>query len=152
MAYLDPELNPVSGVFPLKISFWHHCVKNKFWKRLIMLQPLQKKRIHRMSKFACLSVDSQKQSSWIWIMVMNRLTIYLLFFSQTRDGGQRTTIYKRDPSKQYGLKMKTSRIFFSEVERRFDAMPFTLRYQISLSHLRDSFLKSTNRNWIKWIW
>uniref|UniRef100_A0AAX7T723 Peptidase M24 domain-containing protein n=1 Tax=Astatotilapia calliptera TaxID=8154 RepID=A0AAX7T723_ASTCA len=27
----------------------------------------------------------------------------------------------------YGLKMKTSRTFFSEVERRFDAMPFTLR-------------------------
>uniref|UniRef100_A0A2I3TL83 Proliferation-associated 2G4 n=1 Tax=Pan troglodytes TaxID=9598 RepID=A0A2I3TL83_PANTR len=40
---------------------------------------------------------------------------------------QKTTIYKRDPSKQYGLKMKTSRAFFSEVERRFDAMPFTLR-------------------------
>uniref|UniRef100_A0A2K5RC41 Proliferation-associated 2G4 n=1 Tax=Cebus imitator TaxID=2715852 RepID=A0A2K5RC41_CEBIM len=40
---------------------------------------------------------------------------------------ERTTIYKRDPSKQYGLKMKTSRAFFSEVERRFDAMPFTLR-------------------------
>uniref|UniRef100_A0A8C2ISR1 Proliferation-associated 2G4, a n=1 Tax=Cyprinus carpio TaxID=7962 RepID=A0A8C2ISR1_CYPCA len=46
---------------------------------------------------------------------------------KARDGGQRTTIYKRDPSKQYGLKMKTSRMFFSEVERRFDAMPFTLR-------------------------
>lgn len=48
---------------------------------------------------------------------------------QARDGGLRTTIYKRDPSKQYGLKMKTSRTFFSEVERRFDAMPFTLRYE-----------------------
>ncbi|XP_036389744.1 proliferation-associated protein 2G4 [Megalops cyprinoides] len=46
---------------------------------------------------------------------------------KAKDAGQRTTIYKRDPSKQYGLKMKTSRIFFSEVERRFDAMPFTLR-------------------------
>ncbi|KAM3622274.1 uncharacterized protein V6R79_022471 [Siganus canaliculatus] len=46
---------------------------------------------------------------------------------KARDGGVRTTIYKRDPSKQYGLKMKTSRTFFSEVERRFDAMPFTLR-------------------------
>ncbi|XP_062872147.1 proliferation-associated protein 2G4b [Trichomycterus rosablanca] len=44
-----------------------------------------------------------------------------------KDSGQRTTVYKRDPSKQYGLKMKTSRMFFSEVERRFDAMPFTLR-------------------------
>ena len=47
---------------------------------------------------------------------------------QAKDSGQRTTVYKRDPSKQYGLKMKTSRMFFSEVERRFDAMPFTLRY------------------------
>ncbi|KAJ8403977.1 hypothetical protein AAFF_G00343270 [Aldrovandia affinis] len=46
---------------------------------------------------------------------------------KARDAGQRTTIYKRDPSKQYGLKMKTSRVFFSEVERRFDTMPFTLR-------------------------
>ncbi|XP_077583232.1 proliferation-associated protein 2G4-like [Stigmatopora nigra] len=46
---------------------------------------------------------------------------------KARDGGLRTTIYKRDASKQYGLKMKTSRTFFSEVERRFDAMPFTLR-------------------------
>lgn len=46
---------------------------------------------------------------------------------KARDSGQRTTVYKRDPSKQYGLKMKTSRMFFSEVERRFDAMPFTLR-------------------------
>lgn len=46
---------------------------------------------------------------------------------KARDGGLRTTIYKRDPSKQYGLKIKASRMFFSEVERRFDAMPFTLR-------------------------
>jgi len=46
---------------------------------------------------------------------------------KAKDAGKRTTIYKRDPSKQYGLKMKTSRALFSEVERRFDAMPFTLR-------------------------
>lgn len=46
---------------------------------------------------------------------------------KAKDAGQRTTVYKRDPTQQYGLKMKTSRAFFSEVERRFDAMPFTLR-------------------------
>ncbi|KAG8585760.1 hypothetical protein GDO81_005141, partial [Engystomops pustulosus] len=46
---------------------------------------------------------------------------------KAKDAGQRTTIYKRDPTKQYGLKMKTSRAFFSEVERRFGTMPFTLR-------------------------
>uniref|UniRef100_A0AAQ4P7R9 Proliferation-associated 2G4, a n=1 Tax=Gasterosteus aculeatus aculeatus TaxID=481459 RepID=A0AAQ4P7R9_GASAC len=40
---------------------------------------------------------------------------------KAREGATRTTIFKRDPSKQYGLKMKTSRMFFSEVERRFDA-------------------------------
>ncbi|KAG7233130.1 hypothetical protein INR49_007438 [Caranx melampygus] len=31
-----------------------------------------------------------------------------------KDGGLRTTIYKRDPSKQYGLKMKTSREFVAQ--------------------------------------
>uniref|UniRef100_A0A4W3H9N1 Proliferation-associated 2G4 n=1 Tax=Callorhinchus milii TaxID=7868 RepID=A0A4W3H9N1_CALMI len=46
---------------------------------------------------------------------------------KAKDAGQRTTVYKRDPTIQYGLKMKTSRAFFSEVERRFDAMPYTLR-------------------------
>ncbi|KAL6086952.1 hypothetical protein STEG23_004984 [Scotinomys teguina] len=46
---------------------------------------------------------------------------------KAKGAGQRTTIYKRDPSEQYSLEMKTSRAFFSEVERRFDAMPFTLR-------------------------
>ncbi|KAG9353464.1 hypothetical protein JZ751_018063 [Albula glossodonta] len=53
--------------------------------------------------------------------------VHEVYAVDARDAGQRTTIYKRDPSKQYGLKMKTSRIFFSEVERRFDTMPFTLR-------------------------
>lgn len=46
---------------------------------------------------------------------------------KAKDGGQRTTVYKRDPNKVYGLKMKTSRAFLSEMERRFDTMPFTLR-------------------------
>ncbi|XP_013874218.1 proliferation-associated protein 2G4 [Austrofundulus limnaeus] len=46
---------------------------------------------------------------------------------KAKDSGQRITVYKRDPNRQYGLKMKASRTFFSEVERRFDTMPFTLR-------------------------
>ncbi|XP_051914109.1 proliferation-associated protein 2G4b [Hippocampus zosterae] len=46
---------------------------------------------------------------------------------KAKDGGLRTTVYKRDPDKVYGLKMKTSRTFFSEMERRFDKMAFTLR-------------------------
>ncbi|EDL81679.1 rCG63029 [Rattus norvegicus] len=35
--------------------------------------------------------------------------------------------FERDPTKQYGLKMKTSSAIFSEVERRFDALQFTGR-------------------------
>nr|AAC34392.1 PAS1 [Takifugu rubripes] len=46
---------------------------------------------------------------------------------KAKDGGQRTTVYKRDPNKVYGLKMKSSRMLFSDIERRFDTMPFTLR-------------------------
>uniref|UniRef100_A0A8I5TPC8 Peptidase M24 domain-containing protein n=1 Tax=Pongo abelii TaxID=9601 RepID=A0A8I5TPC8_PONAB len=38
----------------------------------------------------------------------------------------------KNPSKQHGLKMKTSHAFFSEVEKCFDAMPFTLRLQLTL--------------------
>lgn len=68
------------------------------------------------------------------------LSEYLRF--QAKDAGQRTTIYKRDPSKQYGLKMKTSRAFFSEVERRFDTMPFTLRYSLAFP-ARDPMPKPT---------
>lgn len=64
----------------------------------------------------------------VFISGKNRYLMFVISI-QARDGGLRTTIYKRDPSKQYGLKMKTSRTFFSEVERRFDAMPFTLRYE-----------------------
>uniref|UniRef100_A0A2K6V2E3 Peptidase M24 domain-containing protein n=1 Tax=Saimiri boliviensis boliviensis TaxID=39432 RepID=A0A2K6V2E3_SAIBB len=39
----------------------------------------------------------------------------------------RTTIYKRDPSKQYGLKMKTTCAFFSEMERHFHVRSLILR-------------------------
>lgn len=54
------------------------------------------------------------------------LHIFVLLI-QAKDGGQRTTVYKRDPNKVYGLKMKSSRMLFSDIERRFDTMPFTLR-------------------------
>jgi len=40
---------------------------------------------------------------------------------------KRTTIYKRAMDTQYNLKMKTSRTFFSEVNKRFTTFPFTLR-------------------------
>lgn len=39
----------------------------------------------------------------------------------------RTTVYKRNPDILYQLKMKASRALFSEVEKRFNAMCFTLR-------------------------
>ncbi|KAK2175890.1 hypothetical protein NP493_700g00003 [Ridgeia piscesae] len=44
-----------------------------------------------------------------------------------REHDTRTTIYKRTPDTIYNLKMKASRQFFSEVDKRFGVMPFTLR-------------------------
>eukprot|EP00884_Botryococcus_braunii_P010979 jgi/Botrbrau1/19883/Bobra.0059s0004.1 len=38
-----------------------------------------------------------------------------------------TTVYKRALDQNYSLKLKASRAFFSEVQRRFTFMPFTLR-------------------------
>jgi len=38
----------------------------------------------------------------------------------------RTTVYKRKDA-QYNLKMKTSRAFFSEVDKKYEMMPFSLR-------------------------
>lgn len=85
----------------------------------------------------CLSDTAIPACASSWLIWLRRCCAaflvsqcYLHF--QAKDAGQRTTIYKRDPSKQYGLKMKTSRAFFSEVERRFDTMPFTLRYLLLL--------------------
>nr|XP_039274397.1 proliferation-associated protein 2G4-like [Styela clava] len=44
-----------------------------------------------------------------------------------REIDTRTTVYKRNPEILYQLKMKTSRALFSEVEKRFGTMCFTLR-------------------------
>lgn len=38
-----------------------------------------------------------------------------------------TTVYKRALDQNYSLKLKSSRAFFSEVQKRFTFMPFTLR-------------------------
>merc|ERR1711966_243524 len=37
------------------------------------------------------------------------------------------TVFKRNISEKYSLKMKASRTFFSEVNARFPTLPFTLR-------------------------
>ena len=45
---------------------------------------------------------------------------------KAKEKESRTTVYKRTPN-MYSLKMKTSRVFFSEVCNKFTMMPFTLR-------------------------
>lgn len=45
---------------------------------------------------------------------------------KAKEKDTRTTVYKRT-SNIYSLKMKTSRVFFSEVSNKFTMMPFTLR-------------------------
>jgi curved DNA binding protein len=39
----------------------------------------------------------------------------------------RCTVFKRELNKQYMLKMKSSRAFFSEMDKRFPSMPFSIR-------------------------
>lgn len=45
---------------------------------------------------------------------------------KAKQSDARTTVYKRS-SERYNLKMKASKAFFSEVQSRFDRMPFSLR-------------------------
>ncbi len=40
---------------------------------------------------------------------------------------KQTTVYKRALDREYNLKMKASRALFSEINRKFPALPFTLR-------------------------
>lgn len=44
-----------------------------------------------------------------------------------REGDARTTVYKRRVDKTYNLRIKGSRQFINEVNRRFPIFPFTLR-------------------------
>jgi len=48
------------------------------------------------------------------------------FFSQTRDMDSKTTIFKKT-DENYQLKMKASRVLFSDIDKKFGNMPFTLR-------------------------
>mmetsp|Transcript_4636 Transcript_4636/g.4154 ORF Transcript_4636/g.4154 Transcript_4636/m.4154 type:complete len:418 (-) Transcript_4636:91-1344(-) len=45
-----------------------------------------------------------------------------------KDKGIRTTVHKRVLDKKYSLKVKTSRSFYSEINKRFPTFPFSLRY------------------------
>jgi hypothetical protein len=40
----------------------------------------------------------------------------------------RTTVYRRQVDQKHGLKVKASRQFFNEVNRRYPTLPFSLRY------------------------
>merc|ERR1719284_1973371 len=46
---------------------------------------------------------------------------------KTRETELRNTVYKRAPETSYSLKTQKARQFISEVNRRFPALPFTLR-------------------------
>lgn len=44
-----------------------------------------------------------------------------------REENTRTTLHKRNVDKTYSLRVKSSRAFFSEVQKKYPTMPFTLR-------------------------
>jgi len=43
-----------------------------------------------------------------------------------KEGEQRCTVYKRELEQVYNLKMKSSRAFFTEMNKRFPTLPFSL--------------------------
>lgn len=49
------------------------------------------------------------------------------FFAKARLEESRTTIFQRDPSVTYQLKMKNSRAVFSEVQKKAGSLPFNIR-------------------------
>lgn len=46
---------------------------------------------------------------------------------KSREHDTRTTVYKRNVDKNYSLKMKASRALFSEINKKFPTLPFTIR-------------------------
>ncbi len=51
----------------------------------------------------------------------------MLIIQQARNEDSRTTIYQKDSTITYQLKMKTSRLVFSEVQKKAGAFPFNVR-------------------------
>ncbi|KAF3860443.1 hypothetical protein F7725_000698 [Dissostichus mawsoni] len=102
------KCSPIEGMLSHQLK--QHVIDGR--KQSSKTQRTSKKRTMRRLSLKCM-----RYMQWMCSSALER----------ERDGGQRTTVYKRDPNKVYGLKMKTSRTFFSEMERRFDTMPFTLR-------------------------
>tara|TARA_B110000503_G_C7025326_1_gene361551 strand:+ start:337 stop:816 length:480 start_codon:yes stop_codon:yes gene_type:complete len=44
-----------------------------------------------------------------------------------REHDSRTTVFKREMDKQYSLKSKSSRSFFSEMNKKYPTLPFSIR-------------------------
>ena len=44
-----------------------------------------------------------------------------------KEGDYRTTVYKRELDTQYNLKLKSSRTFFQEINKKYPTLPFSIR-------------------------
>lgn len=44
-----------------------------------------------------------------------------------KEGEQRTTVFKRELDTQYNLKLKSSRTFFQEINKKYPTFPFSIR-------------------------
>ena len=75
--------------------------------------------------------DIKKSVSPVTFEVGQVYTISLLLSTSTEGktktaSDARTTIYKRNPDATYQLKMKTSRLIYSQVQKEFGSMAFQL--------------------------
>mmetsp|Transcript_2900 Transcript_2900/g.18145 ORF Transcript_2900/g.18145 Transcript_2900/m.18145 type:complete len:192 (+) Transcript_2900:890-1465(+) len=57
-----------------------------------------------------------------------------------------TTVYKRALDQEYSLKLKASRAVFSEINKRFPAMPFTTRALSSIQGMRLGLSECVNHD------
>ncbi|CAK8673997.1 proliferation-associated protein 2G4-like [Clavelina lepadiformis] len=101
---------PVEGMLSHQLR--HNCIDGE---KTIIQNPTEKqKQDHEESEFECHEVYAVD-------------CLVSTGDGHPRSQDTRTTIYKRNPEIIYQLKMKASRAVFSEVEKKFNTMCFTIR-------------------------
>lgn len=101
------------------------------------VRPISGTQIHQMKQFV---VDGAKRillrdevDQKVEKCNFESLEVYALDIAmssgdgKSRETGNRTTVFKRAVENKYALKNKASRAFFNEVNKKFPALPFTLR-------------------------
>lgn len=110
------------------------------------VRPIQGSIMHQMKRFvidgnkriALANPEKSVSSSTVVVEKVDPITfeVYEVYAvditfttgeGKSKDKGLRTTVYKRNIDKKYGLKVKASRSLFNEINKKFPTFPFSLR-------------------------